>query len=83
VGYSATSINVTTCLLLPYLENKVSHKALCIVCAVGWHPYPVPMITPPHEGRDIHPHFMDDYTKLNIWKLDEEGVYCAVYLEAE
>ncbi|KAF7369636.1 Glycosyltransferase family 8 protein [Mycena venus] len=44
---------------------------------------PVPLIPPPHEGKDIHPRFMDQYTKLNIWNLDQKGIDSAVYLDAD
>ncbi|KAJ7806542.1 glycosyltransferase family 8 protein [Mycena olivaceomarginata] len=38
VGYSAKSANVSARLLLPYLEHKVSEKALCIARAVDIYP---------------------------------------------
>ncbi|KAJ7490662.1 glycosyltransferase family 8 protein [Mycena latifolia] len=83
VGHSARHANVTARLLLPYLEDKVSEKALCIVRAAGWEPYAVPLIPPPHGGEGIHPRFWDQYTKLNIWKLDTMGIESAVYLDAD
>ncbi|KAJ7769097.1 glycosyltransferase family 8 protein [Mycena maculata] len=83
VGHSARSANVSARFLVPYLENKVSEKALCIVRAVGWEPYPVPWIPPPHDGNGIHLRFMDQYTKLNVWALDKMGIDSAVYLDAD
>ncbi|KAJ6573448.1 glycosyltransferase family 8 protein [Mycena vulgaris] len=83
VGHSARSANVSARLLLPYLEDQVSEKALCIARAVGWEPYPVPLISPPHGGEGIYPRFRDQYTKLNIWKLDDMGIESAVYLDAD
>ncbi|KAJ6527178.1 glycosyltransferase family 8 protein [Mycena capillaripes] len=83
VGHSTRSANVSARLLLPYLEKKVSEKALCIVRATGWEPYAVKFIPSPHGGKGIHPRFMDQYTKLNIWKLDQMGVDSAVYLDAD
>ncbi|KAJ7284169.1 glycosyltransferase family 8 protein [Mycena rebaudengoi] len=83
LGHSARSANVSARLLLPYLENQVSEKALCIARAVGWEPYAVPLIPPPHGGKDIYPRFKDQYTKLNIWALDKMGVDSAVYLDAD
>ncbi|KAJ7914288.1 glycosyltransferase family 8 protein [Mycena leptocephala] len=83
VGHSARSANISARLLLPYLENKVSEKALCIARAGGWEPYAVPLILPPHEGKGIHPRFRDQYTKLNIWKLDQMGIDSAVYVDAD
>ncbi|KAJ6583850.1 glycosyltransferase family 8 protein, partial [Mycena vulgaris] len=83
VGHSARSANVGARLLLPYLEKQVSEKALCIARATGWEPYAVDLIPPPHGGKGIHPRFRDQYTKLNIWKLDEMGIDSAVYLDAD
>ncbi|KAJ6573489.1 glycosyltransferase family 8 protein [Mycena vulgaris] len=83
VGHSARSANVSARLLLPYLEDQVSEKALYIARAVGWEPYPVPLISPPHGGEGIYPRFRDQYTKLNIWKLDDMGIESAVYLDAD
>ncbi|KAJ7618322.1 glycosyltransferase family 8 protein [Mycena polygramma] len=76
VGHSTRSANVSARLLLPYLEgpSKVTQKGLCIVRAVGWEPYPVSRISPPHA---------DQYTKLHIWRLDEMGVDSAVYVDAD
>ncbi|KAF8179583.1 glycosyltransferase family 8 protein [Mycena galopus ATCC 62051] len=82
-GYSARSANVTARLLLPYLEHKVSERALCIVRAVGWEPYPVPLISPPHGGKGVNQRYAEQYTKLNIWNLDQQGVDSAVYLDAD
>ncbi|KAJ7643585.1 glycosyltransferase family 8 protein [Roridomyces roridus] len=83
VGYSTQAANVSARLLLPYLSDRVSSKALCIAQATGWEPYPVPLIPPPHDGRGIYARFMDQYTKLNIWKLDSRGIDSAVYLDAD
>ncbi|KAJ7284174.1 glycosyltransferase family 8 protein [Mycena rebaudengoi] len=82
-GHSTHSANVSARLLLPYLENQVSEKALCLTRAVGWEPYAVPLIRPPHGGRGIHPRFKDLYTKLNIWALDKKGIDRAVFLDAD
>ncbi|KAJ7200901.1 glycosyltransferase family 8 protein [Mycena rebaudengoi] len=83
VGHSAHSVNVSARLLLPYLENQVSEKALCLTRAVGWEPYAVPLIRPPHGGRGIDPHFKNLYTKLNIWAFDTKGIDRAVFLDAD
>ncbi|KAJ6460085.1 glycosyltransferase family 8 protein [Mycena vitilis] len=85
VGHSTRSANVSARLLLPYLEgpSKVTQKGLCVVRAVGWEPYPVSRISPPHGGSGIHPRFADQYTKLHIWRLDKMGVDSAVYVDAD
>ncbi|KAF8179582.1 glycosyltransferase family 8 protein [Mycena galopus ATCC 62051] len=82
-GYSAKSANVSARLLLPYLEDRVSERALCIVRAVGWEPYAVPLIPPPHGGEGVYPRFLEQFTKLNIWNLDQKGVDSAVYLDGD
>ncbi|KAJ7284179.1 glycosyltransferase family 8 protein [Mycena rebaudengoi] len=83
LGHSTRSANVSARLLLPYLENQVSEKALCLTRAVGWEPYTVPLIPAPHGGKDIYPRFKDLYTKLNIWALDKKGIDSAVFLDAD
>ncbi|KAJ7284176.1 glycosyltransferase family 8 protein [Mycena rebaudengoi] len=83
LGHSTQSANVSARLFLPYLENQVSEKALCLTRAVGWEPYVVPLIRPPHDGQGIHQRFKDQYTKLNIWALDKKGIDSAVYLDAD
>jgi hypothetical protein len=83
LGYSARTSNVTSRLILPYLEDRISRPALCIVRAVGWEPHPVPFIPPPHNGQDIYYRFLDQYTKLNIWSFDQLGIRSLVYLDAD
>ncbi|KAJ7506766.1 glycosyltransferase family 8 protein [Mycena galericulata] len=83
LGHSARSANVTARLLLPYLEEKVSKTALCIARAAGWEPYPVALIPPPHGTDGLFSRFVDQYTKLRIWTLDEKGIDSAVYLDAD
>ncbi|KAJ7643586.1 glycosyltransferase family 8 protein [Roridomyces roridus] len=83
LGHSVRAANVSARLVLPYLEDKVSAKALCMARAVGWEPLPVSRIPPPHDGKDIYWRFADQYTKLSIWKLDQLGVESAVYLDAD
>ncbi|KAJ6484824.1 glycosyltransferase family 8 protein [Mycena sanguinolenta] len=82
-GYSARSANVTARLLLPYLEHRVSDHALCIARAVGWEPYSVTLIPPPHGGKDVYSGYKEQYTKLHIWTLDKKGVDSAVYIDAD
>ncbi|KAF7378327.1 Glycosyltransferase family 8 protein [Mycena sanguinolenta] len=82
-GHSARSANVTARLLLPYLEHRVSERGLCIARAVGWEPYPVTLIPPPHGGKDVYDGYKEQYTKLHIWTLDKQGVESAVYIDAD
>ncbi|KAJ7643632.1 glycosyltransferase family 8 protein [Roridomyces roridus] len=83
LGHSTTAANVSARLILPYLEGRISPKALCIVRSTGWEPQLVPFIPPPHDGQSIHARFRDQYTKLNIWTLDKMGIDTAVYLDAD
>ncbi|KAJ7238341.1 nucleotide-diphospho-sugar transferase [Mycena haematopus] len=83
MGYSVRNANVTARLLLPYLEHRVSERALCIARAVGWEPYSVPLIPPPHGGKYIYRRFMEQYTKLHIWTLDKKGVDNVIYLDGD
>ena len=83
LGHSIQKANVTSRLLLAYLEGRVSSQALCIARAAGWEPISVPFIPPPHNGNGIHHRFYDQYTKLNIWGLDKLGIEQAVYLDAD
>jgi len=71
-------------MILPYIENQVSPKALCIARTSGWETYPVQLISPPHNGEGIAARFKDQYTKLAIWSLGEElGFDNAVYMDAD
>ncbi|KIK51360.1 glycosyltransferase family 8 protein, partial [Collybiopsis luxurians FD-317 M1] len=83
LGYSVRQANVSSRLLLPYLEDRISSEALCIAEVVGWEPIAVPLISPPHNGKGIHHRFSDQYTKLNIWGLDKIGIERAVYLDSD
>ncbi|KAF8062214.1 glycosyltransferase family 8 protein [Lyophyllum atratum] len=83
LGHSIRKANVTGRLLLPHLAGRISEKALCMTRAVGWEPIAVPFIPPPHHGKGIFHRFYDQYTKLNIWGLDNHGIEQAVYLDAD
>lgn len=83
LGHSVRRANVTGRLILLHLAGRVSEQALCIACAAGWEPVAVPFIPPPHDGKGIYHRFYDQYTKLNIWGLDQRGVDQAVYLDAD
>jgi inositol phosphorylceramide glucuronosyltransferase 1 len=83
LGHSTRHANVSARLILPYIDGRVSSRALCIARAVGWEPHAVPFIPPPHNGKDIYHRFKDVYTKLNLWSLDKMGVDRLVYLDAD
>ncbi|KAF4574524.1 hypothetical protein EYR36_005868 [Pleurotus pulmonarius] len=83
LAHSLRRANVTSRLLLIYIEGRISEEALCITRAAGWEPLPVPFIPPPHHGDGILEWYQDQYTKLNIWSLDQHGVDRLVYLDAD
>ncbi|KAK7058127.1 glycosyltransferase family 8 protein [Favolaschia claudopus] len=85
LGHSARTANVSARLILPYLPNQVSEQALCVVRAVGWEPWAVPLILPPGNVGEVYTRFRDQYTKLNVWALDKQmgGIDRAVYVDAD
>jgi inositol phosphorylceramide glucuronosyltransferase 1 len=83
LGHSLTSANVSARRILLYLPDRISSRTICLASAAGWTLHPVPFIPPPHNGEGIFPHFSDQYTKLNIWTLDQQGVKSLVYLDAD
>jgi len=83
LGYSLSQINTTARKIVIYLPDRVSDRSLCYVKAAGWEPHPVSLVEPPHDGKDIWWQFVDQYTKLRIWTLDQIGIKSAVYLDAD
>ena len=83
LGHTLKQHHVDARKILIYLPNRVSERTLCFVQAAGWELHAVERIPPPHGGKGIHYTFVDQYTKLNIWTLDQIGVKAAVYLDAD
>lgn len=85
LGHSLRKANVTARLILFYLPEKVSPSALCVATSSGFIPQQVSRIPPPTStnGKGVHPHFLDQFTKLTLWKLDQQGVQSLVYLDAD
>jgi len=83
LGYTLKQHHVDARRILIYLPNRVSKRTLCFVKAAGWELHQVDFIPPPHQGKGIHYTFVDQYTKLNIWTLDQIGIKTAVYLDAD
>ncbi|KAI0919068.1 hypothetical protein AcV5_002081 [Taiwanofungus camphoratus] len=81
LGHTLNAVNSTAGRLLLYIPDKVSTEALCIAAASGFMPYAVTRIPPPHSG--VHRHFLDQYSKLQLWTLDTIGVKSLVYLDAD
>ncbi|KAH9944795.1 nucleotide-diphospho-sugar transferase [Amylocystis lapponica] len=83
LGHSLNKVNTTASRLLLYIPEQISPRALCIATASGFIPHPVARIAPPHGGRGVGAHFADQYSKLNLWTLDESGFKSVVYLDAD
>ena len=68
-----------------YLPEKVSNYSLCRVKSAGWELLPVEYIPPPDGGKGIFYRFLDQYTKLRIWTLDQppNSLKSIVYLDAD
>ncbi|KAA1470683.1 nucleotide-diphospho-sugar transferase [Dentipellis sp. KUC8613] len=69
--------------LLLYIPGRISSRSLCLARAVGWTPHPVSFIPPPHNGADVFYRFVDQYTKLALWTLDQIGIERVVYLDGD
>ncbi|KAI0919069.1 hypothetical protein AcV5_002082 [Taiwanofungus camphoratus] len=83
LGHSLNRVNSTAGRILFYLPEKVSPRALCIATATGFVPHAVSRIPPPRNGKGVTARFMDQYSKLNLWTLDDMGVKSLVYLDAD
>ncbi|KAL4260145.1 Nucleotide-diphospho-sugar transferase [Pleurotus pulmonarius] len=83
LAHSVRSVKSTARLILLYIDGQVSEEALCISRTAGWELLAVPRIAPPHAGKGVRRHFIDQYTKLHIWSLDKMGVERLVYLDAD
>ncbi|TCD70099.1 hypothetical protein EIP91_004828 [Steccherinum ochraceum] len=83
LGHSLKKSDTTARLILLYLPDKISEEALCIATSSGFVAQPVARIPPPRNGRGVHRHFQDQYTKLTLWTLDQQGIDAVVYLDAD
>ncbi|KAJ7191397.1 glycosyltransferase family 8 protein [Mycena pura] len=83
LGQSLTALNITERRIVIYIAAHLSPRALCIVAAAGWEAVAVPRIPPPHAGAGVLPHWIDQFTKLNIWGLDALGVDVLLYLDGD
>ncbi|KAH8087806.1 nucleotide-diphospho-sugar transferase [Cristinia sonorae] len=83
LGHSLRQANTTARLIVIYIPDQVSPAALCLATSTGFFPHPVKRIPPPHDGQGVYAHFLDQFTKLNVWTLDQIGVRSLVYLDAD
>ena len=84
LGHSLNRVNTTARRLMMYIPEQVSPRGLCLASATGFEPQPVERIAPPDDGKGVYQHFIDQYTKLRLWELDETaGARGVVYLDAD
>lgn len=83
LGHSIKKAESSARLILLYLPDRISDEALCIATSTGFVPQAVKRIPPPRNGRGVHRHFQDQYTKLTLWTLDQQGIDAVVYLDAD
>ncbi|TFK87575.1 glycosyltransferase family 8 protein [Polyporus arcularius HHB13444] len=81
LGHTLNVANSSASRLLFYLPDKISKRALCIASVSGWDPIPIERIAPPFSG--VHRHFLDQYSKLHLWTLDQRGYESVVYVDAD
>ena len=81
LGHTLNRANSSASRLLFYLPDKISARALCIAKASGWEPVQIERIAPPFRG--VHRHFLDQYSKLQLWTLDQRNFRAVVYLDAD
>jgi len=87
LGHSLSKTSTVTSArkIVIYLPEKVSNYTLCRVKSAGWELLPVEYIPPPDGGKDVFWRFLDQYTKLRIWTLDQAptSLKSIVYLDAD
>jgi len=85
LGYSISKTSTSARKIAIYLPEKVSNYTLCRVESAGWELLPVKYIPPPDGGKDVFWRFLDQYTKLRIWTLDQAptSLKSIVYLDAD
>ena len=81
LGHTLNNANSSAARLLFYLPDKISKRALCVASVSGWEPVPIERIAPPYRG--VHRHFLDQYSKLHLWTLDQRGYKSVVYVDAD
>lgn len=83
LGHSLRKTNTSASLIVLYLPDRISEEALCIATSSGFVAQQVSRIPPPRNGKGVHRHFLDQYTKLTLWTLDKIGIKSLVYLDAD
>ncbi len=83
LGHSLQTVGTNARRIL-FHTGHLSARALCIVRVAGWELLEVERIPPPHDGAGIGYRFVDQYTKLHLWSLDNLlGVDRVVYVDSD
>jgi glycogenin glucosyltransferase len=83
LGHSLQTVGTNARRIL-FHTGHLSARALCIVRAAGWELLEVERIPPPHDGAGIGYRFVDQYTKLHLWSLDNLlGINRVVYVDSD
>ncbi|KAI0795110.1 nucleotide-diphospho-sugar transferase [Abortiporus biennis] len=83
LGHTLRKANTSAQLIVLYFPEKISTTSLCLASSSGFTPHMVTRIPPPNGGKGVHHTFIDQFTKLQIWKLDQIGIKSLVYLDAD
>jgi hypothetical protein len=83
LGHSLSKVNSTARKILMYIPDRLSTYTLCHVQAAGWELHPVAYVAPPNNGTGIYWKYVDQYTKLRLWTLDQIGIKSVVYLDGD
>ncbi|KAI1791189.1 nucleotide-diphospho-sugar transferase [Ganoderma leucocontextum] len=81
LGHTLNVANSSAARLLYYIDGKISKRALCVASVSGWEPVPIERIAPPFGG--VHRHFLDQYSKLRLWTLDQRGYKSVMYIDSD
>ncbi|KAH8831836.1 nucleotide-diphospho-sugar transferase [Flagelloscypha sp. PMI_526] len=83
LGHSLKRVNIDARMIAMYIPGHVSEESLCLAKSQGWEPQPIERIPPPHNGHNIDPKFVDQYTKLQLWSFDKLGIRSVVFFDAD
>lgn len=82
LAQSLTAANTAARYILMYFPERISPRSVCLAQEAGWEMMPVERIPPP-DDRPLFYRYVDQYTKLRIWTLDQIGIKMAVYLDGD
>lgn len=66
-----------------YLPERISSRSRCQLHSVGWELRPIDRVPPPNAGKGVARRFLDQYTKLHIWSLDQIGIKTVIYIDGD